>query len=85
MATYVYETIPAHASEAPRRYEIQQSMKDAPLTRHPVTGESVRRVISGGYGIMTAAASRSAPPATATPAPCSPGCACHSAPRLPQP
>jgi len=51
MATYVYETIPKEAGEEPRRYEIVQSMKDAPLTHHPETGEPIKRVILGGYGV----------------------------------
>ena len=84
MATYVYETIPAQPDEAPLRFEFQQSMKDAPLTRHPETGQALKRVISGGYGLMsTGKANLSAfKPA---PAPCSPGCACHRGPRFPQP
>jgi predicted nucleic acid-binding Zn ribbon protein len=52
MATYVYETVPQHPNNLPMRFEIVQSMKDAPLTRHPDTGEPVRRIISGGYGLM---------------------------------
>ncbi len=80
MATYVYETIPRHAGDAPRRFEVVQSMKDAPLQRHPDTGEPVRRVISGGYGLIEKAGTRT--PAAA-PAPCAPGCACHSTPRIP--
>ena len=52
MATYVYEIVPRQPGETPRRFEVIQSMKDAPLTRHPDTGEPVRRVISGGYGLM---------------------------------
>jgi hypothetical protein len=44
MVTYVYETLP-RAGKAVRRYEIQQSIKDAPLTRHPTTGEPIRRCI----------------------------------------
>jgi len=52
MATYVYETIPKRPGETPLRFEIVQSMKDAPLTRKPDTGEPVRRVISGGFGFM---------------------------------
>lgn len=48
MPTYIYETI-----ETPNtQFEIKQSMKDEPLTRHPETGVAVRRVISGGYGIL---------------------------------
>jgi predicted nucleic acid-binding Zn ribbon protein len=52
MATYVYETIPQHPNELPVRIEVVQSMKDRPLKRHPETGEPVRRVISGGFGLM---------------------------------
>lgn len=70
MTTYVYETIPQKSGVPPRRFEIQQAMKDAPLTRHPETGEPVRRVIAGGYGII---AQKAAPPS----APCGAQCACH--------
>lgn len=51
--TYLYETIPAKDGEAVKRYEFQQSMKDAPLTKHPETGEPIRRVILGGWGLIT--------------------------------
>jgi hypothetical protein len=44
MLTYVYETLP-RPGKAVRRYEIQQSIKDAPLTKHPTTGEPIRRKI----------------------------------------
>lgn len=81
MATYVYETIPARPDEAPRRFEVVQSMKDAPLRRHPDTGEPVKRIISGGYGLM-GVSEKAASPAPATP--CAAGCACHSGPRIPQ-
>lgn len=84
MATYVYETISRQDGETPRRFEVVQGMKDAPLSRHPDTGEPVRRVISGGFGIMSkpqASANKPAP----SPAPCAPGCACHSPARFPQP
>ena len=84
MATYVYETIPRKLDEQPRRFEIQQSMKEAPLTCHPNTGEKVRRVISGGYGVMSAGGKKK-PAVTPPPAPCAAGCACHSGPRFPQP
>jgi hypothetical protein len=47
MVTYVYETLP-RAGKPPRRYEIQQSIKDAPLTKHPTTGEAIRRCITLG-------------------------------------
>ncbi len=82
MATYVYETIPREPGETPRRFEVVQSMRDAPLQQHPATGEAVRRVVTGGYGLMgVAARSTVAAPAAA----CSPGCACHSGPRIPSP
>ncbi len=51
MTTYVYETLPANG-EKPRRFEVLQRMSDEPLRTHPDTGEPVRRVISGGYGLM---------------------------------
>jgi predicted nucleic acid-binding Zn ribbon protein len=52
MATYIYETIPQEPGETPVRFEIQQSMRDDALTRHPETGAPVRRVVTGGFGIM---------------------------------
>jgi hypothetical protein len=83
MATYVYETIPRDAGTTPQRFEVVQSMKDAPLQRHPDTGEPVRRVITGGYGLIEKAGAKS--PAAAPAAPCTPGCACHSGLRVPTP
>lgn len=83
MATYVYETIPRQAGETPRRFEVVQGMRDAPLSRHPDTGEPVRRVISGGYGIMSKPSAST--PAPAAPSGCAPGCACHRPSRFPQP
>jgi len=81
MATYVYETIPRSPGDETKRFEVVQSMKDAPLQRHPDTGEPVRRVISGGYGLIEKAGK--SPAVTPAAAPCSPGCACHSGPRVP--
>lgn len=69
MTTYVYETIPQKPGAKPKRFEVQQSMKDAPLTAHPETGEPVRRVIAGGFGFI---AQKSAPPAQ----PCGSQCGC---------
>lgn len=80
MATYIYETLPRAAGETPRRFEMVQSMKDPPLQAHPATGEPVRRVITGGYGLMGVTEKS---PAAAPLAPCAPGCACHSGPRIP--
>lgn len=72
MTTYVYETIPQKPNTKPVRFEVRQSMNDAPLTAHPTTGEPVRRVIAGGYGVI---AQKSAPP----PQPCSSQCGCFGA------
>jgi len=52
---YVYET--TDASKPIRRFELKQSMKDEPLKVDPKTGEAVRRVISGGYGVHVAGGS----------------------------
>lgn len=60
MATYVYETIPADPTKPRRRFEVKQSMKDAPLTRDPETGDPVQRVITGGYGFVGSSKSESA-------------------------
>lgn len=50
---YLYETVPSAEGEEARRFEIKQSIHDAPLTHHPETGDPVRRVIVGGLGIIT--------------------------------
>ncbi len=69
MPIYVYET----TGKKKRRFEIKQSMNDAPLTHDPETGEPVQRVISGGYGLMQKGG-KSAP----TQHSCgSGGCGCH--------
>ena len=52
MTTYVYETIPTKEGDFVDYFEIKQSMKDAPLTQHPETRQSIRRVILGGFGIL---------------------------------
>ena len=49
--TYLYETIPSQPGEEVRRFEIKQSIHDEALTHHPETGEPVRRVILGGWGL----------------------------------
>ena len=53
MPTYVYETIPA-AGEEPVRFEVEQRISAPALTAHPDTGVPVRRVVSGGAGILCA-------------------------------
>jgi len=76
MAIYVYQTVPAIEGEPVQTYEIRQSMKDAALTEHPETKEPIRRVITGGLGIMTSSKGGSAPPAQGGGG-CGGGCACH--------
>jgi len=53
MPTYIYETIPTKPGLKTKRFEIKQSMHDAPLKKHPETGEAVQRVIAGGIGVIT--------------------------------
>ena len=53
MTTYVYETIPSKAEEKPRYFEIKQAMDARPLTTHPETGEPIRRVVLGGFGLLS--------------------------------
>lgn len=69
MPTYVYETIPRKPGAKARRFEVNQSMNDAPLTAHPETGEPVRRIIAGGYGFI-------AQKAPAPTGPCGNQCGC---------
>jgi predicted nucleic acid-binding Zn ribbon protein len=53
MPIYVYETLPAATGEHTQRFEMRQSMSDAPLAQHPETGAPVRRVLSGGLVVFT--------------------------------
>ena len=77
MTTYVYETIPEKKGAAVRHYEFKQSMKDAAFSHHPETGEAIRRVISGGFGILKAAGAPAAPSAPRGGGCCGGGCGCH--------
>ena len=76
MATYLYETIPSKEGDQTETFEIQQSMKDAPLTQHPETGVPVRRVITGGFGFVSKASSAPAPQRPSSGG-CGSGCGCH--------
>ena len=60
MAIYVYETV--DPKKPVQRFEISQSMKDEPLTRHPESGVPIRRVITGGYGLTVKGAAAEPPP-----------------------
>jgi predicted nucleic acid-binding Zn ribbon protein len=61
MPTYVYETMPANPGVAAERFEVRQSFGEAPLEVHPQTGAPVRRVISGGMGLVTRGSEESLP------------------------
>lgn len=52
MTTYIYETVNTKPGEKRQYFEIKQSMADQPLTKHPETGEPIRRVILGGLGVL---------------------------------
>jgi predicted nucleic acid-binding Zn ribbon protein len=72
MTTYVYENIPSKPGEKPRYYEIKQSMNAKPLTKHPETGEPIRRVVLGGFGVLS-----SKPAGGNYGSSCNPSCGCH--------
>jgi predicted nucleic acid-binding Zn ribbon protein len=57
MATYTYETIPQKPGQKARRFEVEQKMSDAPLKCDPESGLPVRRIITGGSGLITRGAS----------------------------
>ena len=76
MTTYVYETIPQEAGDKPRYLEIKQSMSDAPLAKHPETGEPIRRVVLGGFGVLSSGKASNAARAPSS-ACCGPSCGCH--------
>jgi len=52
MPTYLYETIPEKPEQEPRQFEVVQSMKEDPLKHDPETGLPVRRIITGGLGVL---------------------------------
>ena len=71
MPVYVYETT---SSDKPiQRFEVSQSMKDEPLRFDPQTGEAVRRVISGGMGVIVSGSAAPSPRSGG----CGSGCGCH--------
>ena len=48
--TYLYET--TDRTRPIRQFEVKQAFAEKPLLLDPRTGEMVRRVITGGYGIV---------------------------------
>lgn len=77
MATYLYETIPSKPGEAPETFEVRQSMRDEPLTKHPRTGQPVRRVITGGFGFVSKGKASPEPQRPSSSGCCGAGCGCH--------
>lgn len=75
MPTYTYETIPGKRGDKPRRFEVSQGMNEPPLTEDPVTGESVRMIITGGGGIRLGVLRRSTVVDKKSPAATACGCA----------
>jgi hypothetical protein len=51
-------------------------MNDKPLTKHPETGEPIRRVVLGGFGVLSSGKAESSSPSTGTSC-CGPSCGCH--------
>ena len=54
------ETVPESCCDDPKHYEIEQSENDQPLTKHPETGEPIRRVLLGGFGTLSSKPEKSA-------------------------
>jgi predicted nucleic acid-binding Zn ribbon protein len=50
MPTYLYET--TDQTRPIRQFEVRQAFAEKPLLLDPATGELVRRIITGGYGIV---------------------------------
>ncbi len=75
MPTYVYET--TGTDKPPRRFEVTQSMKDEALRVDPETGEPVRRVISGGLGVLVPGGSTGPSVGSVGSHGCGSGCGCH--------
>ncbi len=76
MPTYLYETISTHDGPEPERFEFHQSMKDEAFTHHPETGQPIRRVLTGGFGLMKVRSRgfATSPPHSAQGTDCCPGC-----------
>ncbi len=76
MTTYVYETIPSKAGAKPQYFEIKQSMNAKPLTKHPETGVPIRRVVLGGFGVLSSGKAGGGADSSGSSC-CGPACGCH--------
>jgi len=52
MPLYEYETMPQSPVSSVQRFCWRQRFSDPPLVRHPDTDEPVRRLITGGSGLL---------------------------------
>lgn len=59
MPTYTYESVPVDSSQSPRRFEVFQRMSDAPLQFDPLTGDPVRKIVTGRVGLRISGLRRS--------------------------
>ena len=82
MPTYTYQVISSDGRGG-ERFEVVQGMRDDPLAVHPETGQVVRRVITGGSGVLGQPVRRSTVVnrslAAATPCGCSQTALAHAA------
>ncbi len=72
--TYIYET--TDPEKPIRRFEMTQSMRDEPLRFDPETGEPVRRVITGGVGVLVPGSSAGPSVGSVGSHGCGSGCGC---------
>jgi predicted nucleic acid-binding Zn ribbon protein len=49
-------------------------MNDKPFTKHPETGEPIRRVVLGGFGVLSGKSGGADESGSSC---CGPGCGCH--------
>ena len=81
--TCPYETLSAREGDTVKQFEIKRGANEAHLTRHPGTGEPIRRVTLGGWGITpSTTGGEGSPPAGCG---CGPGGRCRSKASLPPP
>lgn len=52
MPTYIYETVPSDPNQEPRRLEVFQRMSENALEFDPDSGERVKKIITGGIGVV---------------------------------
>ena len=75
MPIYEYETIPQTENEAPIRLELRQNMADPVLTKHPETGQPIKRVYAA-FSVGAPVSSSKYSPAPGGSCCCNPGGSC---------